>query len=89
MYAMLNDQQLSRRLLRRTFKLAQCGNENIATGVNFFAKRWKTFKHSQISMTGIWRGGGVESVDLNGKMLEMKISTDMEMGVCLIKIEKN
>ena len=34
-------------------------------------------------------GGGVESLDLNGKMLEMKISTDMEMGTCLIRIEEN
>ena len=56
---------------------------------SIFCKKLENIQYSQISVTGIWRGGGVESVDLNGKMLEMKISTDMEMGVCLIKIEKN
>ena len=50
----------------------------------------ENIRKSEIS--GIWKrgaGGGVESLDLNGKMLEMKISTDMEMGTCLIRIEEN
>ena len=68
---------------------ASCGNVNIATEVDFVQKR-ENIRKSEIS--GIWKrgaGGGVESLDLNGKMLEMKISTDMEMGTCLIRIEEN
>ena len=66
---------------------ASCGNVNIATEVDFVQKN---IQNSEIFVTGIWRrAGGVESLDLNGKMLEMKISTDMEMGTCLIRIEEN
>ena len=66
---------------------ASCGIVNIATEVDFVQKN---IQNSEIFVTGIWRrAGGVESLDLNGKMLEMKISTDMEMGTCLIRIEEN
>ena len=87
---MLNDRQLAGRLSGRTFKWqhrAEIGN--IATEVDFVQKR-ENIRKSEISeILKRGAGGGVESLDLNGKMLEMKISTDMEMGTCLIRIEEN
>ena len=88
MYAMLNDQQISGRFLRRTFKWQHDAEMGILQLKLILCKKGKTLKN--LKYPWIWRrAGGVESVDLNGKMLEMKISTDMEMAACLIKIEEN